>query len=90
VYEQTNQLKSLPPGQRSNLITTPNLPTNRPRAQPVKEWFDTAAFAFPGNGVLGNASMPVGTGPRYIDFDTSLLETFHVEKQSVQFSKPVL
>lgn len=85
VYEQTNKLNSFSAGQRSNIIGNPNLPTNRPRAQLVKEWFNTSAFAFPGNGVLGNTSKSVGTGPGYADWDTSLLKDFKVEKQSVQF-----
>jgi hypothetical protein len=85
VYEQTNKLNSFSPGQRSNLIGNPNLPSNRPRAQRVAEWFNTAAFAFPGNGVLGNTSKSVGTGPGFVDFDTSLSKDFHVEKQTVQF-----
>ena len=85
VYEQTNKLNSFSPGQRSNIIGNPNLPTNRPRAQLVKEWFNTTAFAFPGNGVLGNTSKSVGTGPGYADWDTSLLKDFKVEKHSVQF-----
>jgi hypothetical protein len=51
----------------------------------VKQWFNTAAFVFPGKGVLGDSSKSAGTGPGYIDFDTSLLKTFRVEKQSVQF-----
>jgi hypothetical protein len=64
VYEQTNQLNSFSPGQRSNLIANPNLPTNRPRAQLVKQWFNTAAFVFPGKGVLGDSSKSAGTGSR--------------------------
>jgi hypothetical protein len=86
VYEQTNKLNSFSPGQRSNIVGDPNLPTDRPRSQLVREWFNTAAFAFPGNGVLGNASKSVGTGPGFMNFDTSLLKDFRVtEKQYVQF-----
>ncbi len=85
VYEQTNQLNAFSPGQRSNLVGNPNLPTNRPHAQLVKQWFNTASFVFPGKGMLGYSSKSVGTGPGYIDFDTSLLKTWHVENHSVQF-----
>ena len=86
VYEQTNRLNAFSPGQRSNVAGDPNLPTNRPRAQRVQQWFNTAAFAFPGNGILGNASKSVGTGPGFINFDTSLLKDFHVtEKRYLQF-----
>jgi len=86
VYEQTNRLNAFSPGQRSNLIGDPNLPTDRPRGQLVREWFNTAAFTFPGSGVLGNASKSPGIGPGFANFDTSLLKDFHVtEKQYVQF-----
>jgi len=86
VYEQTNKLNAFSAGQRSNIIGDPSLPTDRPRAQLVQKWFNTAAFAFPGNGVLGDASKSVGTGPGFINFDTSLLKEFHVtEKHYVQF-----
>jgi hypothetical protein len=85
VYEQTNKLNAFSPGQRSNIIGDPKLPSDRPRAQLVKQWFNTSAFAFPGNGVLGNASKSVGTGPGFADFDTSLLKDFNVEKHTLQF-----
>lgn len=85
VYEQTNKLNAFSAGQRSNIIGNPKLPTNRPRAQLVKGWFNTGAFAFPGNGVLGDASNGVGTGPGYSDFDTSLLKNFEIEKHTLQF-----
>jgi len=86
VYEQTNRLNAFSPGQRSNLVADPDLPTDRPRAQLVQQWFNTAAFVFPGNGVLGNASKSPGTGPGFANFDTSLLKDFHLtEKRYVQF-----
>ncbi|MGI8992256.1 MAG: hypothetical protein ACR2I2_22090 [Bryobacteraceae bacterium] len=86
VYEQTNKLNSFSAGQRSNIVADPNLPSDRPRAQLVRQWFNTAAFAFPGNGVLGNASKSVGTGPGFINFDTSLLKDFHLtERRYLQF-----
>ncbi|MFL6417109.1 MAG: TonB-dependent receptor domain-containing protein, partial [Bryobacteraceae bacterium] len=86
VYEQTNRLNSFSPGQRSNLVADPELATDRPRAQLVQQWFNTLAFVFPGNGVLGNASKSPGTGPGFANFDTSLLKDFHLtEKRYVQF-----
>jgi len=86
IYEQTNKLNSFSAGQRSDIIGVPALPGDRPRAQLVQQWFNTASFAFPGNGVLGDASKSVGTGPGFINFDTSLLKDFHVtEKRYLQF-----
>jgi outer membrane receptor protein involved in Fe transport len=86
VYEQTNRLNAFSPGQRSNVISDPSLPTDRPRAQLVRQWFDTVAFAFPGNGVLGNASRSPGIGPAFANFDVSLLKDFHfTEARLLQF-----
>lgn len=68
MYEQTNRLNVFSPGQRSNIIGDPSLSPDRPRAQLVSEWFNIAAFAFPGNGVLGKASKSVGTGPGFNEF----------------------
>ena len=73
-------------GQRSNVISDPSLPTDRPRAELVRQWFNTAAFAFPGNGVLGNASRSPGTGPGFANFDVSVLKDFHFsEARFLQF-----
>jgi len=86
VYEQTNRLNAFSPAQRSNEIADPNLPADQPRAQLVQQWFNTAAFAFPGNGVLGNASKSPGTGPGFANYDTSLLKDFHfTEKRYLEF-----
>lgn len=85
VYEQTNKLNAFSAGQRSNLVGNPKLSKNRPRAQLVKQWFNTSAFAFPGAGMLGNSPNGVGEGPGFIDFDTSLLKDFAVEKHTLQF-----
>lgn len=86
VYEQTNRLNSFSAGQRSNVVADPQLPTDRPRAELVRQWFNTAAFSFPGNGVLGNASRSPGIGPGFVNFDMSLLKDFHfTEKRYLQF-----
>jgi len=86
VYEQTNRLNSFSPGQRSSIASNPDLPGDRPRAQLVQQWFDINAFVFPGNGLLGNASRSPGTGPGFVNFDTSVLKDFHfAEKRYVQF-----
>jgi hypothetical protein len=86
VYEQTNRLNAFSAGQRSNIISDPRLPTDRPRALLVRQWFDVSAYAFPGNGGLGNASRSPGIGPGFINFDTSLLKDFRFSEQRyIQF-----
>jgi hypothetical protein len=86
VYEQTNRLNAFSPGQRSNIVSNPALPTDRPRAQLVRQYFDVNAFVFPGNGVLGNAPRSPGIGPGFANFDTSLLKDVHLnEKRYFQF-----
>lgn len=78
VYMQTNQLDAFSPGQRANVIADPALPTGRPRAQLVREWFNTAAYVAPGAGILGNASRSPGIGPGFVNFDTSVLKDIHL------------
>ncbi len=78
VYMQTNQLDAFSPGQRANIIANPALPGDRPRAQLVREWFNTAAYAFPGAGILGDASRSPGIGPGFIDVDTSVQKDIHL------------
>lgn len=63
VTEQTNRLNSISSSQRSDQLRSADLPADRPRSELVRQWFDTAAFAFPGAGVLGNASRSPGRGP---------------------------
>lgn len=86
VYEQTNRLNAFSPGQRSNQIADPALATDRPRAEFIRQWFNTAAFTFPGAGVLGNASKSPGIGPGYANFDSNLLKDFYfTETRYLQF-----
>ena len=86
VYEQTNKLNAFSAGQRSNIVSNPELPSDRPRAQLVRGWFDVNAFAFPGNGVLGNASRSPGIGPGFVNIDTSVLKNIQfTETRYLQF-----
>jgi len=51
----------------------------------VARWFDTSAFTFPGDGVLGNGGRAVGRGPRFVNFDLSLLKDWRwAERKTVQ------
>lgn len=86
VVEQTNRLDSFSASQRPNLVGNPALPTDRPRAEQVAEWFNVKAFTAPGNGVLGTAARNQGFGPGSINLDTSLMKNFpFAEKRFVQF-----
>jgi hypothetical protein len=77
VVEQTNRLNAFSASQRPNLVGDWRLPSGRSRAESINQWFNTDAFAFAGNGVLGNAGRNIGTGPNSVSFDTSLLKDFH-------------
>jgi len=85
VVESSNRLNAFSQAQRSNLVGDPALPTDRSRAELVAGWFNTAAFAFPGNGVLGNAARNIGIGPGFASVDASLLKDFNfAERRFVQ------
>lgn len=83
VSEQTNRLNAFSPSQRSDLVGDWRLPTDRPRNQLIDQWFNTTAFAFPGNGVLGNAARAFMTGPGSIGVDLSLLKDFRFSESKV-------
>jgi len=81
VSELSNRLNAFSSSQRPNVVGDPVLPGNRPRAEQVAKWFNTEAFQFPGNGVLGNASRAVGSGPGLATFDVSLLKDFRLTER---------
>ena len=74
VIESSNRLNTFSPLQRSNIIGDPELSTSRSRAELVREYFNTQAFAFPGTGKLGNAARTHMLGPGSATFDFSLLK----------------
>lgn len=79
--EATNRLNAFSPSQRPNLTGDPVLPGDRPRAELVSKWFDTSAFAFPGDGRLGNAARNLGSGPGFANLELSMLKDFHFTEQ---------
>ncbi|MDZ4801913.1 MAG: carboxypeptidase regulatory-like domain-containing protein [Bryobacteraceae bacterium] len=81
VTEASNRLNSFSASQRSNLAGDPVRPTDRPRSEMVNAWFDTSAFAFPGNGNLGTAARNVAAGPGLANVDLSLLKNFGFGEQ---------
>ena len=56
---------------RATQIKTPQNPRTR------AEWFDVTAFTAPAQGTFGNSGRNILTGPRYQNFDLSLLKGFH-------------
>ena len=81
VVEASNRLNSFSASQRSNIVRDPVQSTDRPRSQMVRQWFDTSAFVFPGDGVLGSAARNVASGPGLVNFDLSLLKNFNFSEQ---------
>lgn len=83
--EAINRLNSFSPSQRPSLIADPTLDPNRPRADLVSRYFNTAALVFPGDGVLGNAARNIGFAPGFANVDLSLLKDIHFnERRFVQ------
>ncbi len=81
VTEQTNRLNSFSASQLADRIANPELPSGRPRGELVRGWFDTAAYAFPGNGMIGNASRAPGRGPGLANIEMSLLKTWRFNER---------
>jgi hypothetical protein len=85
VQEATNRLNTFSNVQRSNVSGNPALPGDRSRQELIARYFDTSAFTFPGDGVLGNSGRAFIEGPGLINFDLSMLKDFTVtEGKSLQ------
>jgi Carboxypeptidase regulatory-like domain len=69
------------PYERANLIGTPHL--SNPSKQ---EWFNTAAFATPASGTLGNSGRNILLDQTYWNLDTSVIREFPIrESLQLQF-----
>jgi hypothetical protein len=80
--EQTNRLNTFSDSQRPNLLRDPTLDGGRARADFIRQWFDTTAFATPGDGIMGSAARINGYGPGLVQLDLSIHKRF-VVKESV-------
>ncbi len=78
VAEQTNRLNAFSPAQRPNRIQDQAIEGGRSRAELVRQYFNTAAFAAPAAGTLGTSARNVGHGPGMVNFEMSLLKAFHL------------
>lgn len=84
VTEASNRHNSFNSGsQRSNVTGSFELPADRPRSELVRQWFNTAAFAFPGNGISGNAARSTGIGPGYANVDCAVIKGIPI-KESIE------
>ncbi|MFN7936428.1 MAG: TonB-dependent receptor [Bryobacteraceae bacterium] len=85
VVEASNRLNSFSSSQRSHLNGDAALSASRPRSELVDRWFDISKYAFPGDGILGNAARNTGIGPGFAGLDASLLKDFRFsEKRYLQ------
>jgi len=64
--------------QRPNLIGNPYLPSGDRTAL---SWFNTAAYAAPANGTLGNLGFDAMVGPGTNNWDISLQKTFPINER---------
>jgi hypothetical protein len=81
VVESTNRLNTFSDAQRPNLLRDPTLPSDRPRAQLIDQYFDTTAFQAPGDGVLGTAGRVNGIGPGFFGLDMSIQKLFRLTER---------
>lgn len=82
---QTNNTNSFGGGQRPNISGDPARPAN---VDPVKEWFNIAAFTQPAAFTFGNAPrfLTNPRGPGLNDWDFGISKMFHpIERLRIQF-----
>ncbi|WP_176441900.1 TonB-dependent receptor [Granulicella rosea] len=84
-YAYTDEV---PSRQRAQLIPgmNPNLPSNRPRAAKVVEWFNTAAFTTPTGGTFSNQSRNDLSGPAYIVANLSAGRVFALPREGMRLN----
>ena len=81
--ELTNQTNSFSDGVRPNVTGDPNLPSGRPLAQQLAQWFNVNAFAAPALYTFGNAGRTFGEGPGAVNLDGSLLRDIRIHESHV-------
>jgi len=86
VAEQVNRTNAFSPANRPDVVGDPKINTSRSRADQVRAWFDTSAFAQPAQFVFGNSGRTAGYGPGAIAMDLSILKDMRfAEKYTLQF-----
>jgi hypothetical protein len=81
VIENTNRLNAFSGSQRPHLLYDPNLSGDRSRAEKIQQYFDTAAFRAPGEGILGTAGRTNGLGPGFFGLDLSVHKLFQLSER---------
>jgi hypothetical protein len=66
--------------ERADLIGNPNLPSSRPLAQRLSEWFNPAAFTYNAIGTFGNSPRNSLIGPTFANLDFGLVKSFPIKK----------
>jgi outer membrane receptor protein involved in Fe transport len=74
---QDNALSGTP-NQRPNLVGNPHLPSDRPRSELVRAWFDRTAFSNPAPGTYGNLGRNALTGPRNFNLNAGIFKSFPI------------
>lgn len=94
VTEQTNRTNTFSHSQRPNLLKDPTLDDSRARSERIARYFDTAAFAAPGDGVFGDAPRHLCCLPGFFSMDVSaqkritLNEDFSLSFRTDMFNLP--
>jgi hypothetical protein len=84
----TNNTFSLGGGSRPNSNgQNAALPSDRPTADKIQQWFDVSAFIQPGSFTFGNVSRTIDVrAPGLVNFDVSLFKEIHLyERSALQF-----
>jgi hypothetical protein len=81
VTESTNRLNTFSESQRPNALRDPTLSGDRSRDEKIRQFFDTAAFQAPGDGVVGNAARTNGPGPGFFGVDVSIHKLFRITER---------
>ena len=86
VAEDVNRTNSFSQAQRPNVVGEAQLSGDRPKADRLERWFNTAAFAQPPEYTFGNAGRTSGYGPGAVIMDLSILKDFSIsEAHRLQF-----
>ncbi|MEK7408286.1 MAG: TonB-dependent receptor [Acidobacteriota bacterium] len=65
---------------RPNLVGDPRLDSGRPRADRIRQYFNTAAFELPVTGALGTAGRNLFYGPGDFNWDLALFKNFPIRE----------
>jgi carboxypeptidase family protein len=66
---------------RADLVGNPYLSTNRPRADLINAWFNTAAFTLAAPGTFGNSPRNLIRAPGFFNLDWSISKSFRITER---------